>query len=291
MTTNPLVTVVIPTFNNRRLIELCLRSMRCCTESPFRVIVKDNGSTDGTVEFLEASGLVDLVLKSNDNDFDNVEYRTYDEVIRNHVQTSYFLVCHSDIIFLQADWIEEIRSNAGTDDANILGGRLFPASYSAGWIVGRWLSPWYAWGRTEHFKQLNLTWQRKFPEWCTLHLPEVREYFDELLLANNVGARLFWEHGGYLTSLVDRHRRNIVDCEPTKIFHIGDMTGSLVKKMHYPDASDVRKRVARAAAIQQFIQCTLQTSYDTDHDFLLACRAVATFARNNDFAVLQKFRA
>jgi glycosyltransferase involved in cell wall biosynthesis len=80
--TDPLVTVVIPTFNNRFLIELCLRSMRCCTGSPFRVIVKDNGSTDGTFEYLEASGLADLVLRSTDNDFDNVEYRTYDEVIR-----------------------------------------------------------------------------------------------------------------------------------------------------------------------------------------------------------------
>ena len=68
--------------------------MKCCTDSPFRVIVRDNGSTDGTVEYLESSGLVDLVLKSGDNDFDNVERETYDEAIRNHVQTPYYLVCH-----------------------------------------------------------------------------------------------------------------------------------------------------------------------------------------------------
>ena len=290
MPADPLVTVVIPTFNNRFLIELCLRSMRCCTSSPFRVIVKDNGSTDGTLEYLETSGLVDLVLRSTDNDFDNVEHRTYDEVIRNHVQTSYFLVCHSDVVFLQADWIEEIRSNAGTDDANIMGGRLFPASCSGGWIVGRWLSPWYAWGRTESFKRLNLTWQRKFPEWCALHLAEVREYFDEELLARNPGASLFWEHGGYLISLIDRYQRKIVDCEPAKVFHIGDMTGSLVKRIHYPDASDVTQRVARAAAIQKFIQHTLETSYETDHEFLLACHAVVAFARENDLAILQRFR-
>jgi glycosyltransferase involved in cell wall biosynthesis len=285
-----LVTVVVPTFNNRFLIELCLRSMRCCTGSPFRVIVNDNGSTDGTVEYLQASGLVDLVLRSTDNDFNNVEYRTYDEVIRNYVQTPYFLVCHSDIVFLQADWIEEIRSSAGTDDAIVMGGRLFPARCSGGWLVGRWLSPWYAWGKTEPFKQLNLTWQRKFPEWCALHLPEVREYFDEELLANNSGANLFWEHGGYLISLIDRHRRKIVDYEPAKVFHIGDMTGSLVKGTHYPDASDVAHRMARARSIQQCIRHTLETRYENDHDFLLACHAVVAFARNNDLAILQKFR-
>lgn len=291
MATDPLVTVIIPTFNNRFLIELCLRSMRCCTGSPFRVIVKDNGSTDGTVEYVQASGLVDLVLKSTRNDFDNVEYRAYDEVIRNFVQTSFFLVCHSDIVFLQPDWIEEILSNASADDTNIMGGRVFPSSYSGGWIFGRWLSPWYAWGRTELFKRLNLTWQRKFPQWCTLHLPEVQEYFDAELLAKNPGVSPFWEHGGYLISLVDSHRHKIVDCEPTKVFHIGDMTGSFVKGTHYPDASDVAQRVARAAAIGLFIQRILETSPETDHDFLLACHEVVAFARKNDFAVLQKFRA
>jgi len=289
--TDLFVTVVIPTFNNRMLIELCLRSMRCTTKSPFHVIVKDNGSTDGTVEYVEASDLADLVLKCTDNDFDNMEYRTYDEVIRNHVRTPYFLVCHSDIVFLQADWVEEIRSNAGTDDANIMGGRIFPASYSGGWIVGRWLSPWYAWGRTESFKRFNLTWQRKSPEWCARHLAEIRQYFDEELLVNNPGASLFWEHGGYLISLIDRYRCKIVDCEPTKFFHIGDMTGSKVKETNFPDALDVTKRVSRAAAIEAFIQRTLETDYETDHDFLLACHDIAEFARKNDFAILRKFRA
>ena len=290
VTTEPLVTVVIPTFNNRFLIELCLRSMRCCTGSPFRVIVKDNGSTDGTVEYVEASGLADLVLKSTDNDFDNMEYRTYDEVIRNYVQTHFFLVCHSDIVFLQADWVEEIRSNAGTDDANIMGARIFPASYSRGWIVGRWLSPWYAWGRTESFKRFNLTWQRKSPEWCARHLAEIRQYFGEELLVNNPGASLFWEHGGYLISLIDRHGRKIVDCEPAKAFHIGDMTGSVVKATHFPESPDVPKRVSRAAAIEKFIQRILERGYETDHDFLRACHVIVAFAGNNDLAILQKFR-
>jgi hypothetical protein len=122
-------------------------------------------------------------------------------------------------------------------------------------------------------------------------LPEVREYFGDDLLASHPGATLFWEHGGYLTSLVDRCRRTIVDCDPNSVFHIGDMTGSIVKATHHPDAPDVSRRVSRAAAIQQFIQRTLQTHYPTDRDFLLACDAVVTFAQRHDLAVLQKLRA
>ena len=290
MTIDPLVTVIIPTFNNRLLIELCLRSMKCCTDSPFRVIVRDNGSTDGTVEYLESSGLVDLVLKSADNDFDNVERETYDEAIRNHVQTPYFLVCHSDVIFLQPDWIEDIQGSAGVDDANIVGGRIFPSSFSGGWILGRWLSPWYAWGRTQAFKDLNLTWRRQRPEWCARFFPAVRAYFDEELVARNPGVSLFWEHGGYLIALVEHHRRRVVDRQSTGVFHIGDMTGSFVKGTHFPDDSDVGRRVGRAAAIEQFIQRTLETRHETGRDFLLACRAVAAYALENDFAILKQFR-
>jgi glycosyltransferase involved in cell wall biosynthesis len=290
VSTDPLVTVVIPTFNNRWLIELCLRSMRCCTDRPFRVVVKDNGSTDGTLEYVTASGFADLVLQSSDNDFDNAEYRTYDEVIRNCVQTPFFLVCHSDMVFLQADWIDDIERDAGTDEANIMGGRLFPAIASAGWILGPWLSPWYAWGRTDAFKELNLTWQRKSPDWCARHLPEVRGHFCEQLLAKNPAAHLFWEHGGYLIALIDRCRRKIVDRPPAKVFHIGDMTGSVVKSTRYPDAPDVPKRVARVAAITQFIQRTLETADENDDDFLAACHRVVAFALNNDFAILQKYR-
>jgi hypothetical protein len=156
--------------------------------------------------------------------------------------------------------------------------------------MGRWLSPWYAWGSTESFKRLNLTWQRKSAEWCARHLAEIREYVGEELLSNNPGASLFWEHGGYLISLIDRYRRKIVDCEPAKFFHIGDMTGSVVKGTHFPDASDVPERVSRAAAIEKFVQATLETRYETDPDFLLACHVIVGFARKNDLAVLQKFR-
>jgi glycosyltransferase involved in cell wall biosynthesis len=291
MTTDPLVTVVIPTFNNRLLIELCLRSMRCCTDRPFRVIIRDNGSTDGTVEFLESSGLVHLVLKSAANDFDNVEQATYDEAIRNHVRTPYFLVCHSDMIFLQPDWIEDIQTSLGDDDANILGGRIIPSSFSGGWIFGRWLSPWYAWGRTEAFKELNLSWRRQRSEWCVRYSSAVRAYFDEELIARNQSVSLFWEHGGYLLALVDHHRRRIVDRQFPGVFHIGDMTGSFIKGTHFPDAPDVGRRVGRAAAIEQLIQRILATQYESNQDFLLACRTVAAFALKNDLAILKQFRA
>jgi GT2 family glycosyltransferase len=50
----PLVTVIIPTYNCRRWIGECLDSVRAQTYARVETLVVDDGSTDGTVEWLRA---------------------------------------------------------------------------------------------------------------------------------------------------------------------------------------------------------------------------------------------
>lgn len=59
----PTVSIVIPTFNEARVIERCLRAVRAQAypAGHFDVTVVDNGSTDGTVEIAER--LADRVLR------------------------------------------------------------------------------------------------------------------------------------------------------------------------------------------------------------------------------------
>ncbi len=50
----PSISVIIPAYNGRDLLKSCLGSLFGQTENNFEAIVIDNGSTDGTREFLEA---------------------------------------------------------------------------------------------------------------------------------------------------------------------------------------------------------------------------------------------
>lgn len=283
----PVLTVVIPTFNNRYLIELCLRSMSCFTRQPYRIIIKDNGSRDGTIEFLKTCKMIDRLQISFDNDYANVEYRTYDNIIRNFVDTQYFLVCHSDIIFLCNDWIEEIKKALSFDPDVIMGGQLLPSSCQFGRIMGRWLSPWYAWGKTQEFRELNLTWQRKHQGWCEEHMEEVKAYFDQELMSRNPKACLFWEHGGYLLYLAEQKNRKISNIKSTKIYHIGDMTGSVVKRTMLPWGHDIDHRNARVLTINKLICHILKETRDDEEAFMQGCQEIAAYSQQNDIDILQ----
>ncbi len=49
----PLVTIVIPNWNGRAFLEPCLRGLERQTFTDYVVIVVDNGSTDGSVEWVK----------------------------------------------------------------------------------------------------------------------------------------------------------------------------------------------------------------------------------------------
>jgi glycosyltransferase involved in cell wall biosynthesis len=64
----PLVSVVIPCFNARRWIEATLASVEAQTWRPLEIVVVDDGSTDGSGEYLEAqaaAGRLRLLRQAN----------------------------------------------------------------------------------------------------------------------------------------------------------------------------------------------------------------------------------
>lgn len=59
----PLVSVIIPTYNNQQTIAVCLESIRQQTYDPLEVIVVDGGSTDRTVEI--CNRYAEIVLETD----------------------------------------------------------------------------------------------------------------------------------------------------------------------------------------------------------------------------------
>ena len=51
-----LTSIVIVTYNEIEFTRQCLDSIRLLTDEPYELIVVDNGSTDGSVEYLRGDG-------------------------------------------------------------------------------------------------------------------------------------------------------------------------------------------------------------------------------------------
>lgn len=64
----PRLSVLLPTYNARDHIETCLDSLRRQTFQDFEIVVVDDGSTDGTIEYLRDVDDVRLFVRSNTGD-------------------------------------------------------------------------------------------------------------------------------------------------------------------------------------------------------------------------------
>ena len=60
-----MVTVVIPNYNGLRFMEDCFTALDLQVYRHFKVLVVDNGSTDGSVEWLKARGVPTIFLEKN----------------------------------------------------------------------------------------------------------------------------------------------------------------------------------------------------------------------------------
>jgi GT2 family glycosyltransferase len=106
----PIASIVILTWNQQELTEKLLRSLETTTKVPHEVIVVDNGSTDGTAEFLAAyaaervSQGVDIrpVVNSQNTGI----AKGYNAGLKL-VKGEYVVLLHNDVV-LPAHWLERM---------------------------------------------------------------------------------------------------------------------------------------------------------------------------------------
>ncbi len=115
-----LVSIVIPNFNGRHLLADCLESIRCQTYPHREVIVVDNGSTDGSVDWLrrEFPDVRVIALPTNRGFAGgcNVGIRA---------ARGEFIVTLNNDVYLEPTWLEEmVRVATGRADVGMVAARM-----------------------------------------------------------------------------------------------------------------------------------------------------------------------
>jgi GT2 family glycosyltransferase len=120
-TTQPRVAIIILTWNGLSLTRRCLETLRALPAgAPFRIIVVDNGSTDGTLEWLRAQPDVELIANA-----ENVGYtRGNNQGLRALRAGEDALLLNNDTEIIQEGWLARLQAAAyGDERAGVVGCR------------------------------------------------------------------------------------------------------------------------------------------------------------------------
>jgi len=122
---HPVLTIVIVSFNSRRFLRRCLNSLkRSRDKSPFRVLLVDNASSDGTVQMTKkAFEWVEVIVN-----LDNVGFSAACNQAIGVSSSRYVLFLNPDIEIKPdavARMVKKMGSSPGT---GVLGGLVFDAS-------------------------------------------------------------------------------------------------------------------------------------------------------------------
>ncbi len=106
---NAEVTVMVPSFNTLELTKLCLRSLRKYSDDRLRVMVVDNGSTDGSVEYLKSLDWILFVpnfMEPCDGMAAAEQHARSLDLLLEKISTPLCLSIHTDTIVRNADWLD-----------------------------------------------------------------------------------------------------------------------------------------------------------------------------------------
>lgn len=113
MSRSPKVAIVILNWNGKNFLEKFLTSVLATSYENFEVVVSDNGSSDGSVDFIKQNfPQVKLILFDKNNGF----AKGYNETLKK-VQAEYYALLNSDVE-VEAGWLTPIVNLLEQDKLN-----------------------------------------------------------------------------------------------------------------------------------------------------------------------------
>jgi hypothetical protein len=119
------VTVHVASINTRFATELCIRTMRRYAGHPFRLVVGDCGSTDGSLGLLrdyERRGWLTLEVAP-----DGRQHAEWLDRWLRDCPTRFAVFCDSDIEFFEPGWLDDMVRAARDNDAAMVCTELIPS--------------------------------------------------------------------------------------------------------------------------------------------------------------------
>jgi GT2 family glycosyltransferase len=120
--TAPKVTIIILTWNGVRYTQRCLETLLANTTFPnYRIMIADNGSTDGTLQFVNSLDNIRIISNGSNLGFAKGNNRA----IAAADPTSDIILLNNDTEVHQGDWIEKMQAVAySAPDIGVVGCRL-----------------------------------------------------------------------------------------------------------------------------------------------------------------------
>lgn len=116
-----LVSIIILNYNTLHLTRNCIASILKNTIHPYELIAVDNGSHDGSAEWLKKQNLLTLVANQANLGFSKAN----NKAIKEHARGKYVLLLNSDIIVRKKGWLQKMVKCAESSRAiGMVGAKL-----------------------------------------------------------------------------------------------------------------------------------------------------------------------
>jgi len=112
MEPKPLLSVIIPNWNGKKFLAECIDSLKEQTFCDFEIILVDNGSTDGSAEFVEHRyGAWVRIIRNKKN----LGYSGGNNAGIRSAKGKYIVLLNNDTV-VEPTWLEELVRAIGSDD-------------------------------------------------------------------------------------------------------------------------------------------------------------------------------